>query len=78
MSEQTFTKAQLAEYDGVQKPEKYVAIDGVVYDVSGASAWSGPNHHGNVAGQDLTAAIQKSPHKGVVLTRLPVVGKYLG
>jgi len=78
MAEQTFTQAELAQYNGIDKPQKYVAIDGVVYDVTNASAWRGANHHGNVAGQDLSASIKKSPHKLTVLTRLPVVGTYIG
>lgn len=78
MSERTFTKAELAEYDGVQRAEKYVAIDGIVYDLTNIPAWSGANHHGNVAGQDLSEIIPKAPHKKSVLAKLTAVGKYLG
>ncbi|MCH4056839.1 cytochrome b5 domain-containing protein [Lapidilactobacillus gannanensis] len=78
MSERTFTKTELAEYNGVQRPEKYVAIDGLVYDLTEIPTWSGANHHGNVAGQDLSAIIVNAPHKKSVLAKLTVVGKYLG
>ncbi|WP_125766653.1 cytochrome b5 domain-containing protein [Lapidilactobacillus wuchangensis] len=78
MSERTFTKAELAEYDGIKHPEKYVAIDGVVYDLTNIPAWSGENHHGNVAGQDLSNIIVKAPHKKSVLAKLTAVGKYVG
>lgn len=78
MSEQTFTKEQLAEYNGTTRPEKYVAIDGLVYDLTPMAAWSGANHHGNVAGQDLSDVIVTAPHKKAVLAKLKVVGKYLG
>jgi predicted heme/steroid binding protein len=73
-----FTKAELAKYDGVQNPQKYVAIDGVVYDLTAVPAWGGENHHGNHAGRDLTEAISHSPHGKAALTDKPVVGKYIG
>ncbi|MFC6316252.1 MULTISPECIES: cytochrome b5 domain-containing protein [Lapidilactobacillus] len=78
MTERTFTKAELAEYNGVIRPEKYAAIDGLVYDLTPMAAWAGPNHHGNVAGQDLSEAITHAPHLKTVLPKLQVVGKYLG
>ncbi|WP_054676588.1 cytochrome b5 domain-containing protein [Lacticaseibacillus sharpeae] len=72
-----FTKEQLAEFDGQKNPEKYVAVDGVVYDLTNVPAWSGDNHHGNVAGQDLSIAITHSPHGKKFLDDKPVVGKYI-
>lgn len=74
----TFTKAELAKYNGVDGAPKYVAIDHTVYDLTNVPAWSGDNHHGNVAGQDLTEVIGNSPHKKTVLAALPVVGEYVG
>lgn len=74
-----FTKEELAKYDGKQNPEKYVAVDGVVYDLTNVPAWAGENHHGNIAGQDLTDIIKNvSPHGTRTLTDKPVVGKYIG
>lgn len=74
----TFTKEELAKYNGKDDPKKYVAIDGVVYDLTDVPAWGGENHHGNIAGQDLTDAIAHAPHKKTVLPKLPIVGKYVG
>lgn len=71
----TFTKTQLAQYNGKIKPQKYVAIDSIVYDVTQVDAWTGANHHGQVAGNDLSEIILKAPHKKTVLAKLPVVGK---
>ena len=34
MTEKTFTLAQLAQYDGQNGQPAYVAVDGVVYDVT--------------------------------------------
>ncbi|WP_137598060.1 cytochrome b5 domain-containing protein [Paucilactobacillus kaifaensis] len=75
----TFTKAELAKYNGQDGAKAYVAIDGVVYDVTDIPAWAEGKHHGNTAGQDLTEVIDnQSPHKRSVLKKLPAVGKYIG
>ena len=50
MAEKTFTKDELAKYNGQNGQPAYVAIKGVVYDVSGQAAWQGGKHHGNLAG----------------------------
>ncbi|MCI1287542.1 MAG: cytochrome B5 [[Lactobacillus] timonensis] len=72
----TFSKAELAKFNGKNGHPAYVAVDGVVYDVSHKDAWKGGQHHGNLAGQDLTDVLwNKSPHKDSVLSGLPVVGK---
>lgn len=76
MAEKIFNAAELAKFDGQKGQPAYVAINGVVYDVTKVSAWPGGKHHGNVAGRDLSEAIKKSPHKLTVLPKLPVVGKY--
>lgn len=77
MSEATFNQAELAKFNGQAGQPAYVAVDGVVYDVSGIDAWAGGKHHGNLAGQELTTIIDtRSPHGRSVLKKLPVVGKY--
>lgn len=77
MSEKVFNQAELAKFDGQDGQPAYVAVDGVVYDVSNVEAWQGGKHHGNLAGQELTSVIDgQSPHGRKVLAKLPVVGKY--
>lgn len=78
MAEKVFSQAELARYDGSDGKKAYVAIDGVVYDVSDVDAWQGGKHHGQTAGKDLSQIIVKAPHKKSVLGKLPVVGKYAG
>ncbi len=75
MAEKEFTTAELAEYNGADGKPAYVAIDGVVYDLTNVPAWKGGKHHGNVAGQDHSETILHAPHKKSVLAKLPVVGK---
>lgn len=78
MAEQTFTKEELAKFDGQNGQPAYVAVNGTVYDVSGKKAWAGGKHHGHAAGQDLTdALLNDSPHGDKVLKDLPVVGKLI-
>lgn len=74
----TFNQAELAKYDGQNGQPAYVAVDGTVYDVTGVAAWAGGKHHGNLAGRELTAIIdKKSPHGRSVLKKLKVVGQYV-
>ncbi|MBC2396976.1 steroid-binding protein [Clostridium tetanomorphum] len=50
-----FTLEELSKYDGAVGNPAYVAINGVVYDVSYEAAWGGGSHFGLLAGNDLTA-----------------------
>ncbi|MEA5013177.1 MAG: cytochrome b5 domain-containing protein [Candidatus Limiplasma sp.] len=70
------TLEELAAYDGKDGNPAYIAVDGVIYDVSGSSRWKNGEHNGYSAGQDLTDKIKSvSPHGLSVLTRMPVMGK---
>jgi predicted heme/steroid binding protein len=72
----SLTLAELAEYDGKDGMPAYIAVDGVIYDVTNSSRWSGGQHNGYFAGRDLTTQIQTiSPHGVSVLEGLPVVGQ---
>lgn len=53
----------------------YVAVDGVVYDVTDNAAWAGGEHVDEFpAGNDYTEEILSSPHGESLLEGLPVVG----
>ena len=71
----TFTLAELAEYDGQNGAKAYIAVDGIVYDVSDADGWEN-GYHNNVllAGTDATTAFESSPHSASILEDLPEVG----
>ncbi len=70
------TLDQLKQYDGKNGNPAYVAVDGIIYDVSNVSAWKNGEHNGYSAGNDLTDIIKnKSPHGVKNLEGLPIVGK---
>lgn len=70
----SFTLEELALYNGKNGNPAYVAINGVVYDVTNNAAWAAATHFGLSAGNDLTNVFA-SCHAGVdILNILPVVG----
>lgn len=72
----TLTSEELATYNGKNGMPEYVAVDGVIYDVTGVEAWKSGSHKGGKAGSDITKKIKgDSPHKLSVLKKLKVVGK---
>jgi predicted heme/steroid binding protein len=68
------TLEELALFDGRNGNKAYVAVNGIIYDVTNSSLWSNGGHNGFRAGQDLSVAIMSSPHGLSTLERLPVVG----
>ena len=75
MSEKQFSLEELKQYNGENGQPAYVAIDGIVYDVTDVEPWKGGKHHGNVAGNDLSEIINHAPHRHSVLAKLNEVGK---
>lgn len=74
--EQTFTIEELSTFTGKDGSPAYIAIDGVVYDVTRESQWRGGIHNGFEAGKDLTDEIKNmSPHGVSKLRGVPIVGK---
>ena len=45
MTEKIFTLDELKNYDGKEGRKAYIAVDGVVYDVTNVAAWQGGTHH---------------------------------
>lgn len=74
-AEKTFTVTELAAFNGKNGAKAYVAISGIVYDVTNVKGWNSGSHNGVTAGKDLTAAFQSSPHNASTLSGLTVVGK---
>lgn len=70
-----FTLEELAQYNGKDGNPAYVAVNGVVYDVTNNPLWAGGNHFfGITAGQDRTNDFETCHPGAMVLSVLPVVG----
>jgi len=74
----TVTRAQLLRNNGDQGPEKWIAYDGIVYDVSECPNWRTEMHRKlHFPGQDLSGEISDAPHAEEVFTRpcVKIVGR---
>ncbi len=74
-SQTEFTIDELANYDGTNGKPAYVAVNGIVYDMSSIAAWGGGSHFGLRAGKDLSSQFMAC-HLGIPerLNKLPKVG----
>ncbi|MDK2780863.1 MAG: hypothetical protein PWP61_1160 [Trichococcus sp.] len=79
MEMRTFTLEELSQYNGKDGQPAYVAVDGVVYDVTNVEAWKDGEHkQGLTAGNEWTEEItNQSPHGIKVLEGLPIVGEFV-
>lgn len=69
------TLEELKAFDGQDGRPAYVAVDGVIYDMSNSNLWKNGQHNGFQAGQDLTDVIKnQSPHGVKNLERVPKIG----
>lgn len=69
-----FTIDELSQYDGSMGRPAYVAVNGIVYDVSTEATWGGASHFGLLAGRDLTSQFQSCHKNANILAKLPKVG----
>jgi predicted heme/steroid binding protein len=73
-AEATFTLQQLATYNGKDGKPAYIAVDGIVYDVTDVKAWRKGEHNGGKAGTDISVKINRAPHKRKVIEKLKKIG----
>jgi len=71
----TFTMSEIAKYNGMNGNPAYIVVSGTIYDVTKIGEWSGGEHQGIRAGQDVTAFFANSPHAASLLNQLPIIGK---
>jgi predicted heme/steroid binding protein len=79
-SERAFTIEELAKYNGQNGAPSYVAVNGIVYDLTSVPEWANGRHFcsGAIAGKDLTFLWNLVPrsHKNPnFLKRFTVVGR---
>lgn len=75
MDLQIYTLQQLALRNGQDKPQIWVAYQGLIYDVSQSRLWRDGKHYEHWAGQDLTDELADAPHTQEVFEKFDVVGK---
>lgn len=73
---QQWTLAYLANFNGKNGNPAYIAVSGVIYDVSANRSWVNGSHKGVQAGADVTNAFANSPHAKSLLAQLPIVAKF--
>lgn len=73
-----FTETELSRYNGKDGNPAYVAVNGIVYDVTNNAAWGGATHFGLAAGTDVTSQFASCHAGQPILSKLKVVGKMAG
>ena len=70
----TYTRGQLALRNGQDKPEIWVAFQGLIYDMTHSKLWKNGKHYEHWAGQDLTAELASAPHGIAVFDKFECIG----
>ena len=70
-----YTRGQLAQRNGQDRDEIWVAFKGIIYDVTHSRHWRNGIHYRHWAGQDLTEELADAPHGDYVFKPLKAVGK---
>lgn len=74
INKKEFTLIELAKYDGASGNPAYVAVNGIVYDVSLSPSWGAGTHFGLYSGKDLTTQFKSCHNMLELLNKLPKVG----
>lgn len=69
-----YTRQQLALRNGQDKPEIWIAYQGVIYDVTNSKMWRNGKHYEHWAGQDLTEELVDAPHNNKVFEKFMAIG----
>jgi len=70
-----YSRAQLALRNGQDRPEIWIAYQGIIYDVTKSKMWRNGKHYEHWAGQDLSHELPDSPHGEHVFGRFEPIGR---
>ena len=70
-----YSQAQLALRNGQDKPEVWIAFQGLIYEVTASRLWRNGKHYEHWAGQDLTGELADAPHTEKVFEKFNVIGR---
>jgi predicted heme/steroid binding protein len=73
-NQQRFSIYDLGKFNGKNGNPAHIAYKGKVYDVTDSGQWTGGDHLGHEAGQDLTMALDIAPHGDEVMEKVKLVG----
>jgi predicted heme/steroid binding protein len=73
----TYTRSQLALRNGQDRPEIWVAFQGLIYDMTQSKLWKNGKHYEHWAGQDLTDELADAPHSEKVFEKFNPIGKLI-
>jgi len=76
--ERIVTEAELRRNTGERGTRKFIAYDGIIYDVTDCPKWRLDLHENlHFPGQDLTSELPEAPHKEEVFSRpcVKAIGK---
>lgn len=73
----SYTRSQLALRNGQDRPEIWVAFQGLIYDMTQSKLWKNGKHYEHWAGQDLTDELADAPHSEKVFEKFNPIGKLI-
>lgn len=71
----SISRSTLALYNGMDKPQIWIAFRGIVYDVTLSRLWKNGQHYEHWAGQDLTEELSHAPHTEWVFDKFDPVAR---
>lgn len=72
--EKVFTLEELSKYTGKNGMPAYIAVNGIVYDITFEAAWAAGTHFGLTAGKDLSNEFKSCHNVQTILDKLKKVG----
>lgn len=72
-----YTLQELSVYNGKGGNPAYIAVGGIVYDVTGNAAWAAATHFGLTAGRELTDEFISCHAGQPILSKLNAVGRLM-
>jgi predicted heme/steroid binding protein len=74
VQDKIFTLEELAKFNGKNGNPAYIAVDGIVYDVTFEATWAAGRHFGLEAGNDLSNEFKKCHEDQAILKKLKKIG----
>ncbi|MFN8397498.1 MAG: cytochrome b5 domain-containing protein [Bacteroidia bacterium] len=70
-----YSRSQLAQRNGQDRDEIWIAYQGLIYDVTNSRMWRNGKHYEHWAGQDLTDELKDAPHTERVFEKFAPIGR---